>query len=113
MSGERKGARPDLNLAIKSKTSGAQVRIASIWLHRDRPSASFSKPYRDAPGIAAIRLTNGQEIRVDDVFLNAYDERDQGRRETTDARVGRGAERSTPPQASLDVDPDYSDDIPF
>lgn len=59
-----KGPSHRLVLASEKGANGKReyVDVAALWLHGDKPSAKLAAPYKDRPGIAAIKLTDGRVI---------------------------------------------------
>jgi hypothetical protein len=82
MPGERKGGPPDMRLVVKSKESKQRYTLLAIWSHSDGKYRVLpEKGYKDRPGIAAIRLTDGTVYKADEVFWDIY-EADGGKRDT-------------------------------
>jgi hypothetical protein len=46
-----------------------------MWIGSQRVSAQLGRAFKDKPGIAAIKLTDGTVIKAEDVYLNVYESR--------------------------------------
>lgn len=72
------GNPPVIRLQVVKKTDKTKkVYVGSVWLRDDGEglSGKWDTGYNGKPGIAAIKFTDGTVAKVEDLFLNVYDER--------------------------------------
>jgi hypothetical protein len=113
------GNPPVIRIQVVKKTDKSKkVYIGSVWLRDDEQglSAKFDTGYNGRPGIAAIKFTDGTVAKVEDLFLNVYDER---MRRDGDSFGGGGSTNRGGRQCGNGGPPDDQggemgdDDIPF
>lgn len=111
------GQKPVISIVVVKKTDKTKkVKIGAAWLSdRGGLSGKFETGYGDRLGIAAIKFTDGSVAKIEDLFLNVYDERmrpDGDRQPQNQTRTGGGGGGNT--GSSGTKSGDYGDDdIPF